>query len=463
MRSVFSFTLVAMIVSTVSLARAAPDTPPRATSAAVKPGPTETTTRPADAPRPKTAPTPGQAPQEVPKPDPRPILRTTLAGGKVEVWVKAQLRDRFETTGRKDLELHTRSELISQRSRLGLGVRLFSQYEVFAQVQDVRLWGSETDTLGDFSANGFDLHQAWAQVKIWRGLYLRIGRQELAYDDQRLVGTVDWSQQGRSFDAARLWWRGGPLRAEAFYARTREKDGDDTVVQDKHFFGVWLKLVKLKLVQPSLILLTEIDWNEGTDRHRETLGTRVHGGWKGLSYDLAFYYQLGHDDLNALNYSAYLFAGRVGYRAPLVTKPGVLLWAELVSGDGDPDDRTIRSFDTLFATNHKFYGLMDFFLNLPNHTGGGGLQDFGGRLYLAPVAGLWVAADYHYFRLMERNAAGDQSLGHEIDFTVRYRLRRWVSVQAGYSALVPGAALASLKGGQSHSEHWFYLQTDVAF
>jgi hypothetical protein len=147
----------------------------------------------------------------------------------------------------------------------------------------------------------------------------------------------------------------------------------------------------------------------------------------------------------------------------VATRPGLLLWAELLSGDDDPSDTTARTFDTLYATNHKFYGFMDFFLSIPAHTGGRGLQDYGGRAHLAPTPGLWMAVGYHLLRLMAADPTGAQGLGHEVDVTVRYQLLRWVSLQAGYSVLVPDTALANLRGGHDQPEHWFYLQTNLAF
>ena len=36
----------------------------------------------------------------------------------------------------------------------------------FVQIQDVRLWGSESNTLGDFSADGLDLHQGSASIEL---------------------------------------------------------------------------------------------------------------------------------------------------------------------------------------------------------------------------------------------------------------------------------------------------------
>ena len=405
--------------------------------------------------------------QAEPKATPSPELKTSLAGGKVVMWLKAQLRDRFETHDRKDLNPDTRSEYIAQRARLGLGAKFFERFSVYFEVQDVRLWGSEANTLGDFSADGFDMHQAWGQVRLFKGLHLKIGRQEIAFDDHRIIGTVNWTMQGRSFDAARLFYKHKAFYGEAFYARVAEKqDGTGTTPADRSLVGAYFKLKKYKFVKPSLLFVSELDWDNEVTRHRHTLGGRVHGGIKGLTYSLAFYYQMGEqgDD----KFSSFLFASRVGYTLKVRTKPGIALWAELLSGDRDQTDNVIRAFDTLYATNHKFYGFMDFFLNVPAHTDGNGLQDFGARLHITPVKKLWVAVDYHLLRLMipnETAVAGtrSQELGHEIDITVRYKLLKWVSLQAGYGVLLPSQGLVNLKGGADNTDHWFYAQTNIVF
>ena len=74
------------------------------------------------------------------------------------------------------------------------------------QLQDVRIWGEETSTLGDFRADNFDLHQGFIQADFgedgWLGT--RVGRQEVNLGGQRLVGAVGWTQQGRSFDGVRV-------------------------------------------------------------------------------------------------------------------------------------------------------------------------------------------------------------------------------------------------------------------
>lgn len=45
--------------------------------------------------------------------------------------------------------------------------------------------------------------KAWAKYQFTPKAALKIGRQMLAYDDERLIGGLDWAMQGRSFDAAK--------------------------------------------------------------------------------------------------------------------------------------------------------------------------------------------------------------------------------------------------------------------
>ena len=45
----------------------------------------------------------------------------------------------------------------------------------------------------------------------------------------------------------------------------------------------------------------------------------------------------------------------------------------------------MKVFDTLFTTNHKFYGLADLFLNIPLQTDGRGLQDLAVKWHYTPM------------------------------------------------------------------------------
>ena len=50
-------------------------------------------------------------------------------------------------------------------------------------------------------------------------LYLRIGRQELYYGSERLMSSPDWSNVRRTFEGAKLFWKGESWDVDALWAR----------------------------------------------------------------------------------------------------------------------------------------------------------------------------------------------------------------------------------------------------
>lgn len=100
----------------------------------------------------------------------------------------------------------------SQRIRLSVGYQLH-RLKVGVTALDVRVWRQDVSIINRTTTqdlNGVMLHEAWAELGLTdtavknKSLSLKIGRQELVYDDQRLLGKLDWLQQGRRHDAALL-------------------------------------------------------------------------------------------------------------------------------------------------------------------------------------------------------------------------------------------------------------------
>lgn len=103
----------------------------------------------------------------------------------------------------------------SQRTRLTFGYK-WDRVVFQAAVQDVRVWGQDASTISTLDGNRLMLHEGWAEIMLAnradstinfravQNLSLKIGRQELVYDDVRLLGNLDWLQQARRFDAALL-------------------------------------------------------------------------------------------------------------------------------------------------------------------------------------------------------------------------------------------------------------------
>ncbi len=120
-----------------------------------------------------------------------------------EITFGGQVRPRFEY--RRSGE-NGRDALTSMRVRGQLAARLVKNVQVLFQVQDVRLWGKGTNTFGDLRFDNLDLHQGYVEIGSLgsRAFSARVGRQEVSFGGQRLVGAVNWSQRARAFDAARL-------------------------------------------------------------------------------------------------------------------------------------------------------------------------------------------------------------------------------------------------------------------
>ena len=103
----------------------------------------------------------------------------------------------------------------SQRTRLTFGYK-WDRLTFGASIQDVRVWGQDASTISNADGNRLMLHEGWADLtlsnkadtsikfKFLDLLSLKIGRQELIYDDVRLLGNLDWLQQGRRHDMALL-------------------------------------------------------------------------------------------------------------------------------------------------------------------------------------------------------------------------------------------------------------------
>lgn len=102
----------------------------------------------------------------------------------------------------------------SQRTNLLYGYK-WTKLDFQVQLRDVRVWGQDASTINNADGNKLFLHEAWGDFTIatasdtncWLkvdNLSLKIGRQEIVYDDVRLLGNLDWLQQGRRHDAAVL-------------------------------------------------------------------------------------------------------------------------------------------------------------------------------------------------------------------------------------------------------------------
>lgn len=350
--------------------------------------------------------------------------------------------------------------------------------------------------------DSLDLHQAWIGLGDAKQFPItaKIGRQEFIYGDERFLGAGDWTNIGRVHDAARVRFENPDVLIDAFAGRpVLANDGEFNVSNDYEWLsGVYastrtlipkqetqLYFLSRNTGQQSPIATTGVPQAGGVSaRDIYTLGLRVKslpGQFAGWDYSAELAGQLGNyyePALKArLDHAAVAAHVGGGYTfSELPATPRVGLEYNYASGDSDPTDSEHGTFDNLFPTNHKFYGLMDFF-SLQN------VHDPRLSLSAKPLKGLTLTADYHLFWLADtsdlfygvtgagRRTGGygvtptaDRFVGSEIDLVASYAVKTLGTLQVGYGHFFRGDYVKdSLPLAQSKDANWFYLQAVFNF
>ncbi|MBI4539347.1 MAG: alginate export family protein [Gemmatimonadetes bacterium] len=367
-----------------------------------------------------------------------------------------QVRPRYEF---RDPAGDGRNDFVSMRVRAHVSAALERQVRVFVQVQDVRVWGEETSTLADFRADNLDLHQGYVQVGDTgaRRVVVRIGRQEATFGEERLIGLVDWTQQGRSFDGVRVTLRDSRGVLDVLGFKIGEVIGSERR-NDESFFGAYAVVGDPKAMTFDLYSLYDrVRGRAATDQ--VTVGTRWAGAAGYMRYRAEASYQAGQRADRDL--AAFMVGGLVG-AALAGGRAGLTLWYDYLSGDANPADGKAKVFDTVFATNHRFYGYADVFLDIPAHTAGRGLEDLALKGTLNPGTDVAVTADLHTFRLAKRDAFASAHLGEELDLTATYRYAPGLTVLGGFSYVWRGDALVAI-GRLREDMSFAYLMVSATF
>jgi hypothetical protein len=324
-------------------------------------------------------------------------------------------------------------------------------------------------------ADTFDLHQGYVTLGNPKEfpLVAKVGRQELSYGDERLVGAFDWNNLGRVFDAAKLRYGQKGLSVDAFSGRV-VLPNDDRFNQPNYydwFSGVYASTKAVPRQVTDLYFLarnvqresveevtTTTPSGAATARDIYTIGLRVKSlpnTLKGFDYDGEFAGQFGDfagsatgERLDHRAFAAHLGGGYTISDCP--SQPRLGIEYNFASGDSDPTDGKHETFENLFPTNHKFYGYMDFFSwqNLHNVRFNAALK---------PLAKLTLTVDYHLFWLADTqdyfyqvngaprrtggygiNPDAGSFVGSEIDVIATYALTKFANLQAGFGHFFTG-------------------------
>ena len=351
---------------------------------------------------------------------------------------------------------------ISQRTRLKLHYDQ-ERFSFHIALQDVRTWGSTSQL--NISDAYFSIHEAWGGVQISEQFNLKVGRQELVYDDHRILGSVNWAQQGRSHDLVLLKFEKNSFKWHTGLAYNQDKQQLSTnyysVARNyKTMQFIWLHSEFENTRASVLFLNNGVQNADSTMRFSQTLGTYLNFDLGNLKLNLAGYYQMGKDALKKD-----LSAGYVNIDLSWPLSFGLIptLGLEYLSGTDQSNDLTNNSFSPLYGTNHKFNGHMDYFF-VGSHMNNVGLTN----PYLRLVYKLdkWVlAGTIHYFSSAGEILDPDDPaltlknyLGTEVDLAVSWKVLDKLSVSAGYSQMFATNSMEAIKGGDSSTtNNWAWI------
>jgi hypothetical protein len=383
------------------------------------------------------------------------LMTVALPAAGQDVRFSGQVRPRYEL---RDPVGGSSDSFTSMRVRAAVQALVDPNLSIFIQLQDVRAWGEEGNTLSDFRADNLDVHQAYLRYRGERldWLTATLGRQETNFGGQRLVGAVGWTQQGRSFDGARV----GIARDRATVSLIAYTLADATAPahdEDAQLFGAYGTVAEVGPGALDVYLLHDRGTGD-SPTSQSTFGSRwaFTGNVSGR-----FEVSLQRGDRAGTPVSAYMVGGRLGTTFA-EDRAGLTLWYDYLSGDSDPGDGESGVFSTLYATNHKFYGFADLFLDIPAHTAGAGLQDMAAKVSWTVAEGVRLGADFHHFRAAQQGDLSTAHFANELDLTVSHRYSEHLGVTAGLSLVLQDDALAEI-GRLSEDMQWLYIMFDAHF
>lgn len=276
----------------------------------------------------------------------------------------ANLRERFESNDAPGLGTGDAADAyLLQRLQLHADLRLGSDWQAFAQLEDVRAYAKRVHSGAD--QNRLDLRLAFAayQHAFAAGTFkARVGRQDFAFDLQRFVSSRDGPNVRQSFDAVWADWETARWRVLGFvsqpvqYADARAFDDSSS---RRVRFGT-LRAERKVLgdnelsVYYALYSRDQAHYLDGSGRERRhVVDLRFAGAASGADWDLETMAQRGSVGQQAIR--AWAVGARAGYTwQRLATQPRLGLQLDAASGDAHAGDGRVGTFNPLFPNGYYF-------------------------------------------------------------------------------------------------------------
>lgn len=392
-----------------------------------------------------------------------------------ETTISVQVRPRAEY---RNGALFPRSEgeeaagFINNRARLSLGYKR-SDLSMKVSAQHVGVWGQDPQ----IDKNGrFILNEAWARLNLNDYFFAQLGRQSLIYDDERILGGLDWNVAGRFHDALKLGYEKDRNKLHLILAFNQN---DEKIIGGTYYAAgaqpyksmqtLWYGYNASNFGISALVMNLGQeggDWEtqKSDTRYLQTFGLNANFSPAAWKFQGSVYLQTGKTVAD-LSVSAWMAALKATYS--INNQFDVSLGSDYLSGD-DLESEKYKAFNPLYGTHHKFYGAMDYFYASGfSNSLSPGLWDNYANVNFKASGKLNLGLTYHYFSItsdLKQNNNEDvkKGLGSEIDFQLDWNIMKDVKLSGGYSVMLGTESMDFVKGGNHDSwQDWGWISLNI--
>ncbi len=409
-----------------------------------------------------------------------------------------EVRLRFESETNRNFGARDPSQdaFLLYRELLHADLKYRNLFRIFMEGIDARVADRDLPQIPGME-NTFDFEQLFADWRVLgekTPLTLRVGRQDLIYGRERVIGKLDWMNEGRRFDGAKLFYSSPTWDLDVFWVKpvyymntpysnpwnTHINEGMNRKIdhwrEEQNFYGLYSTYKGIPRHQWDLYFLGLNDRgffvnanNRMGDLNVYTIGSRVAGTTGGFDYDVEGGGQWGKWDGDEVH--AWMVGSDAGHTwksAPMTPRAG--LGFDYATGDDTPRDQSHDTWNQLYPTGHAFLGYIDL-------VGRQNIIAPNVNVSFKPLKNVTAKLFYYHFWLdsnldalynaggvpTRRNVTGSSGndVGSELDATVAWQMDVHSSLLFGYSHFWPSNFINS--SGFSRDADFLYVQYQFKF